>query len=158
MSSVDAERTLFTVPDPSIIGPKADEINLRSGIFETLSVSQFSLGDFKNEYTDNSITTTDDTPTQLYSLSLDVNTSNRLTIKVLAGTSIGETSTFTSNVTVKNVGGVLTTTILDFYSNTLELSSSISFTTSTTFVINCTGAAGKTIKWACYIEQLKLEF
>jgi hypothetical protein len=158
MSSVEAERTLFTVPDPSIIGPKTDEIVLRSGIFETLTVSQLSLGSLKYEYTDGTATTTDGTPTQLYSLSLENNTSNRLVVKVLASSSIGETSTFTSNLTVKNVGGVLTTTILDFYSNTLELTSNISFTTSSSFIINCTGVVGKTIKWACYIERLKLDF
>ena len=158
MSSVEAERTLFTIPDPSIIGPKTDEINIRSGIFETLTVSQLSLGNLKYEYTDGTATTTDDTLTQLYSLTLDNNTSNRLAVKVLASTGIGETATFTSNIMVKNVGGTLTTTILDFYSNTVELTSNISFTTSTTFIVNCTGSVGKTIKWACYIERLKLDF
>lgn len=167
MSSLIQEELIFTVPDPSVLRPKVDTIEVENiectnlTVTGTVSIASITIT--------GTITLVGTTTTVIENPNLSAQTVGAVTVSMLtyampldtistiecivsAITAAGETASIKATVRCKNIGGAGSVgSTFDFYSNpdAALTGIAVSFTLAGTDVdINAVGVAGETIRFS----------
>lgn len=166
MTSLVSEVGIFTIPDPSILGPKVDTISAPNGIFTNLTVGTATIasitiaggfainGTTTKQIQNANLTaqTVGAVSSTLYSYPIPLGTSNQVVISVAGITAAGDTLAIKGSIRAKNIGGVgAIGSLYDYYYNSDAALSggSMSFSVAgTNLIVSVNGVAAQTIRFS----------
>jgi hypothetical protein len=166
MTSLVSEVGLFTIPDPSIYGPKLDTVSAPNGVFTNLTVENATIttitisgpfnitGTTTTQINDPNLTaqTVGAATAQLYSYAMPLGTVNTAIITVSGITAGGNTLSIRGSIRAKNIGGIGSVgTTFDYYFNSdaALAGASMSFSAvGTNLIVSVSGVAAQTIRFS----------
>jgi hypothetical protein len=176
MTSLVSEVGLFTIPDPRILGPKVDTIDVPNGIFANLTagtvvISSISVsgsviitGATTTQIQDPNLTaqTVGAVSATLYSYAMPLGTVNQVMVSVSGITAAGNTLAIRGSIRAKNIGGVGSVgAIFDYYFNSdVALAGALmSFSAvGANLVVSVTGVGGETIRFSGFASNTQTVF
>lgn len=176
MSDLIGESVFFTVPDPSVLQPRLDELVIREITVDDLTVTgtvvigAISVSSIEITGTTATIIITPDLSAQtvgavtqsmlLYALPLD--TVSTIVCTVSGITAAGNTLSIKASIRAKNIGGVATIGgIFDYFFNSdaALVGASVSFALAgTSLNFNANGVAAQTIRFSGVAEITQTAF
>lgn len=166
MTSLVSEVGLFTIADPSILGPKLDTVSAPNGVFTNLTVTNATIGSISiagsftitgtttKQIQDPNLTaqTVGAVSSTLYSYPIPLGTANQVVISVSGINAAGDTLAIKGSVRAKNIGGIGSVgSLFDYYYNSdLALAgASMSFSVAgTNLIVSVNGVAANTIRFS----------